>query len=218
MGRRPRLLDISRSLSPATPVYPGDPPLRFEPVMQIGADCPCSLTQLVLSTHTGTHLDPPSHFLPGGASLDQLSLERFLGPALVVAVEGNRVEPGHLEGAHLRGRSLAGANVLFRTRDSERPETEPFGEDFASISGEAAALAVSLGVNLVGVDSPSVDPFGSEDFPAHRALLGAGVLILEGLYLGEVDPGWYTLVAFPLKISGGDGSPLRAVLIDDGAP
>ena len=186
--------DISRAIAPGAVVYPGDPAIRMETV------CP-GLTALHWSTHTLTHIDPPAHFIPGGASIDQIPLTRFHGPALVVAVAGPVVLAEHVVPAQ---------NLLFKTQ-SGWSDTR-YLEDHVYISLEAAEKLAQLGVNLVGIDYLSVDRHGDPAFPAHHTLLRAGVLILEGVDLSAVEPGLYTLLAMPLKIANGDGSPVRAVL------
>lgn len=205
-----RLIDISRTIHDGAVVYPGDDPLRMERGWTIGPDCPFNMTRLGWTTHFLTHLDPPLHFFAEGASVEQIPLERFLGAALVVEVKGERVEAGDLPA----GEPLQGVSLLFKTRHSAAFDPHRYDEGHVYVSEEAARAMVAQGVNLVGIDYLSVDRFGDEAFPAHRTLLGGGVLVLEGLDLAAARPGRYTLAALPLKIAGGDGSPVRAVLIE----
>lgn len=159
------------------------------------------------TTHLLTHVDAPLHFIPGGATLDTIELSRFHCQAVVVEVDGPVVTAEHVP-----ERPLADWGVLFRTRNSDRPETAPFDTEHVYIDQEAAQLLVKRSVNLVGIDYLSVDRFGDEQYPVHRCLLGAQVLVLEGLLLADVAAGNYTLSAWPLKIAGADGSPVRALL------
>ena len=202
--------DISRAISAKSVVYPGDDALQVEPLCSIDPSCPCNITRLGWTTHFLTHVDPPLHFVEHGASLDDVPLERFIGDALVVEVAGDFVSvtdiPSEVESK--------GISLLFKTRNSAISEDQPFETNHVYISGEAAEAAAARGVNLMGIDYMSVDRFGDDNYPAHRALLSNNVLILEGLNLTGVPAGRYTLVALPLKIAGGDGSPVRAVLLD----
>jgi arylformamidase len=162
---------------------------------------------LVFPAHILTHMDAPRHFFPMGAGLDELPIQRFAGPAEVIAISGDCVLTGHIP------ETSRGVSLLFRSRNSG-PWSSEYDEKHVFISPEAAQLIVERGANLAGVDYLSVDPFDSEDFPAHRILLGAGVLILEGLDLQAVSPGTYFLLAFPLKLAQADGAPVRAVLLE----
>jgi arylformamidase len=208
-----RLIDISRPIASGAVVYPGDPPLEVERLCTAGEDSPCTISRLGgWTTHVLTHVDAPLHFVPGGATLDDTPLDRFVGEALVVEVEGDAVLPEHLPA----GADLLGVAVLFKTRNSVvpgGPGATGFREDHVYVSAAAASVAVARRVNLVGIDYLSVDRYGDEAYPAHHILLGNGVLILEGLDLVGVGPGRYTLVALPLRIAGADGSPVRAALI-----
>jgi arylformamidase len=192
------VIDISRTITAGAPVFPGDPPLRIESHSRIASGAACNMLRLECTNHILTHLDAPNHFFDGGATLDELPLARFAGPALVIDSPSREIPPEALPA------DPAGLNVLFRT-----------GREDGYLSPAAAAALASRGANLAGIDSLSVDPLDSQDFAAHRTLLGNGVLILEGLDLAGVAPGRYTLIALPLKIERADGSPVRAVLFAD---
>lgn len=203
------IIDISRTISSQSVVYPGDDPLQLDKLCGIQPGCPCNITRLGWTTHFLTHVDPPLHFVENGASLDEIPIDRYFGEALVIEVDGDSVLESHIPTTGL----AKGVNLLFKTRNSKRGDTEPFDADHVYVSRHAAQSAVEAGVNLVGIDYISVDRYGDEEYTAHRILLLNNVLILEGLNLSHVAPGRYTLVALPLKIAGGDGSPVRAVLI-----
>lgn len=159
--------------------------------------------------HTGTHVDAPSHFLPGGATVDQLPLEILLGKARVVEVPAReRVDRGALEALDLRD----DLRVLLKTRLSGQLLKGGHQQDHVYLSEDAALYLAQAGIKLVGFDYLSVDRFGSADFAAHHALLGHGVIVLEGLDLSAVEPGEYEMACLPLRIAGGDGAPARVVL------
>ncbi len=209
MSKQEILHDISRRISPDAAVYPGDDPLGFSTVCVIGDEAPCNITGLSgWTTHFLTHLDPPRHFVPGGASLDEIPLARFVGPAIVVDVSGDVVTMANVP------EGIQGKSVLFKTRNSNQ-DPAIFDENHVYIDKSAADLLVERAPNLVGIDYLSVDRFGDEEYPAHRGLLGHNILVLEGLDLSGVTPGLYRLVALPLKIKEGDGSPARAILIEE---
>ena len=203
-----RIFDVTLPLSAELPVFPGDPPYARDEVLRLADGHPCNLSRLTLSAHAGTHVDAPRHFLPEGEAVDELPLDRLVGPARVVSVAPGRPAVGVDDLGDLEGAT----RVLFKTRNSGRPSHGAFAEDFAYLETEAAAALVACGVELVGIDSLSVERFGSRHFPVHHALLSAGVIIVEGLDLSAVEAGDYELVCLPLRVVGGDGAPARAIL------
>ena len=192
------IIDISRPIGPDTPVWPGDPPVLIEPVARIEAGDPADVSRLVLGTHTGTHVDPPAHFLPGTGTVDVLPLDVLIGPAVVAHFPGGPIDRAALESLSLPEGST---RLLLRT-----------GGDTGALTPDGARYLVERGVQLVGADTLSLEP-DSRDYPVHRILLGVNVVIVEGLDLSAVAPGSYQLVCLPLRIVGGDGAPARAVLI-----
>lgn len=203
-----KLIDISRTISDRTTVYDGDEAPILGQLCSIGPEAPCNMQTLEnWTTHLLTHVDVPRHFIPHGATLDKVALDRFLCPALVVDVAGDAVTEHDVP-----DRPLSGWAVLFRTRNSQLAETAAFDPVHVYVDGPAAQRLVDASVNLVGIDYFSVDRFGDEEYPVHRTLLAAGVLILEGITLQDVVPGEYRLSALPLRIDGADGSPVRAIL------
>ncbi|HEX8696847.1 MAG TPA: arylformamidase [Longimicrobium sp.] len=204
-----RILDVTRPLFAGIPVWPGDAPCRVGWSLRLDEDGPVNTAHLSLSAHTGTHADGPYHVLEDGARIGAAPLEAYLGPARVVDARG-RDEIG---ADWLAERLANGAErVLLRTGCWTDPAVFP--TRFPAPTPEAAALLVSRGVRLVGTDAPSVDPFDSDDLPAHRALLGGGVAILENLLLDDVSPGEYELIALPLRLAEADSSPVRAILLE----
>jgi arylformamidase len=215
------IIDISLSIGADTPVWPGDPPVSVEPVARLEAGDVAGVSRLVLGTHTGTHVDPPAHFLPGGVAVDELPLDVLVGAAVVADVTGGGpIDAGRLEALGLPGGTT---RILLKTADGKAADGKPAvgGRAPAPARGlpstgfvtpDGARWLVDHGVRLVGVDTLSIEP-ATADYPVHRLLLGAGVIIVEGLDLTAAPAGRYQLVCLPLRIAGGDGAPARAVLV-----
>ncbi|MGH2732237.1 MAG: cyclase family protein [Actinomycetota bacterium] len=205
-----RLFDISRTIGPDAVTYPEDPPPGTEALCVIGDDAPCNITRLTgWTTHFLTHVDAPLHFIQGGPSLDDIDPARFISQALVLENSADAIGPSDVPPRV----EIEGKSVLFKTRNSTDPAPGGFDEKHVYLSAEAAAELAAGRANLVAIDYLSVDRYGDDNYPAHRTLLEANVLILEGIDLADVPPGRYMLVALPLKIAGADGSPVRAVLL-----
>jgi arylformamidase len=202
-----RILDISPVIGPGVAVWPGDSPLVWEWVSQRARGESVNLGRVTLSPHTGAHVDAPRHLEDGAPDAAALPLESFWGPARVVGwAAGVPLDRAALEALPWDGVRRA----LFRTRQPGRPLAYAAG--YPAFTPEGAAFLAARGVQLVGVDTPSVDPFESPDLPAHRAFLAAGVAVLECLELAAAAPGDYELVALPLRIAGADATPVRAAL------
>ncbi len=205
-----RSIDISMPLRPDMPAFPGDPPFRSTPVQELARGDPYRLSRLELGSHTGTHLDPPGHFLVDGAAADAFDLDTLCGPCEVLEVRprGPAIVAQELD-ALARGTT----RVLLKTPNSARwTGGLRFFEDYVGLGLDAARRLIERGVKLVGLDALSIESDSSGSYPVHRALLSAGVTILEGLLLAAVEPGPYELLCLPLRIAGGDGAPARAVL------
>ena len=205
-----RIYDITVPLSPALPVYPGDPEVTITPLAQLQWGDAANVSRLVLSSHTGTHLDAPRHFFAEGLTIDGLDLHVLMGPARVCTFPQVTT---HLTADDLRPLGLAGTKrLLLQTPNAALWQKTGFQTNYVALTESAAYLLVEMGVQLVGIDYLSVDAFERQDFPVHRILLRAGVLILEGLDLRAVPPGDYELLALPLLLQHGDGAPVRAIL------
>jgi arylformamidase len=205
-----RIYDITVPLSPALPVYPGDPEVTITPLAQLQWGDAANVSRLVLSSHTGTHLDAPRHFFAEGLTIDGLDLHVLMGPARVCTFPQVTT---HLTADDLRPLGLAGTKrLLLQTPNAALWQKTGFQTNYVALTESAAYLLVEMGVQLVGIDYLSVDAFERQDFPVHRILLGAGVLVLEGLDLRAVPPGDYELLALPLLLQHGDGAPVRAIL------
>jgi arylformamidase len=206
-----RTIDISMPVHAGMPAFPGDPPVGSVPVRQVDRGDPYNLSTWRLGSHAGTHVDPPLHFLPGGAAADRLDLGVLNGPCWVAEVAGSVTSIGTAELARV---PTGCRRVLFRTSNSRRWDSgAPFFPDYVALTLPAAKELLHRGVQLVGVDALSVESDPSERYPVHHLLLGAGVAILEGLRLGEAGEGEYELRCLPLRWVDGDGAPCRAVLI-----
>jgi arylformamidase len=198
------LFDVSVPIRPGMVTYPSDPDVRFERVSSIESGDVVNLTRIDLGAHSGTHVDAPVHFLDEGAGIESLPLDALVGPARVVDATGIHGDVGE---EALQSLPAGVERVLFKTRNSELWSQETFAEDFAKVSPAAARRLVELGVRLVGIDYLSIG-----DPEAHRTLLGAGVVAIEGLDLRSVEPGDYELICAPLKLVGSDGAPARVLL------
>jgi arylformamidase len=209
------LYDISVPIREKMPVWPGDPGVRISLALSMERGDPANVSALAMGAHTGTHVDAPHHFVQGRETVDQLDLRTLVGPCRVFQIATD----DEIDVTHLRGLPLKGvARALFKTSNSQLwAARDDFFEDFVSLTPMAAQFLVQMGVKLVGVDYLSVESYHARGAPAHLALLGAGVVILEGLNLAEVPPGEYELMALPLKVAGADGAPARAILRTIGA-
>ena len=206
------IYDITLTITPTLPVWPGDPPVRLSQPSHLERGDICTITRLDISAHTGTHLDAPAHFIRGGATVESLDLHTLIGPALVVDARGC----GHLTAGTLEALAIPPGvpRLLLRTDNSalwQRGQTT-FTENFVAIEPSGAHWLVQRGVRLVGIDYLSVAPF-DDGVPTHQILLGAGVIAVEGLNLSAIEPGEYQLICLPIKIGGSDGAPCRAVLV-----
>lgn len=203
------IYDISPMIDEDIAVWPGDTPFSSHTSAQLRDGDAVNLSDIRLSCHTGAHADAPSHFLDRGPSIDEVALEPYLGDCVVLdvrAIEGRVIGGGDLD-------SLArdpAPRVLLRTRT--KTDRRRFDDAFSYLDVGAVDLLASLGVLLVGLDSPSVDAFDSTDLPVHHALHRHGILNLESLRLDDVPCGRYELIALPLPLRGRDASPVRAVL------
>jgi arylformamidase len=209
-----RTYDISLTITPELPVYPGDPAIVLERIAKIEDGASSNLTHLSMSVHVGTHVDAPFHFLGGNASTaESLPLNLLIGRAYVLSLPDNidQITTSDLQQAEIPPRTR---RLLLKTRNSKlwlRKEKK-FQTNFVGLNSEAAQYLVNRGIKLVGIDYLSVAPFHQGE-ATHRILLKAGVVIVEGLNLSEVSQGRYTLYCLPLKLAGSDGAPARAILI-----
>ena len=203
-------IDVSVRLRDGMAHWPDNPAVRVERLTDVERGDPATVSRLSFGSHTGTHMDAPLHFLRGGAGLDELDLEAVIGPCRVIGIE----DPEAVRAAELERHDLReGERVLFRTRNSPSCwQQDGFVEDFVYVSAEAARHLAERRVRCVGIDYLSVGGFLRDGAETHRALLGAGVWIVEGLDLTHAPPGAYELVCLPLLVDRSDGAPARALL------
>jgi arylformamidase len=195
------IYDITRDLSADAILYPGDIRPRFREI----DNGQYRVTEMTIGTHSGTHIDAPSHYLEGGRTVDQIPLDVLAGSARVLDCSDVEtvIGPGSLAG-RLRGvRTL-----LLKTWFSRREQFDP---GYPALSLEAADLIIEAGITCLGTDAPSIEAF-SGDGSVHRRLLGGGTVVLELLDLAAVPEGDYHMVALPMRLAGADGSPVRAIL------
>lgn len=205
-----KIYDITVPISNDLPVYPGDPPIEIRTTLSLENGDIARVSHLSMSTHVGTHIDPPYHFIKDGKTLDQLPLDVLIGPVRVVDCgEAAIIDRPLLERLPLAGSS----RIIFKTVNSRIwHESRVFRTDFVYIEKDAAELLVELGVQLVGIDYLSVEKYDFDEPATHWTLLGNNVVIVEGLDLSMVEPGDYELICLPLRIRNGDGGPARVVL------
>jgi arylformamidase len=206
-----RIYDVSLPLHDGGLIYPGDPEIRIRAHNSIAQGDPANVSALALGSHTGTHVDAPSHFVAGGDAIDRIPIGRLVGPAVVLDLPGELPAVGAAElAAHdLRGQR----RVLLKTRNSALAGRAGFTSDYCALAPDGAAYLLERDVELIGIDYLSVEPFGSDDFAVHHLLLERGVVIVEGLDLSGVAAGIYQFICLPLRLAGLDGAPARAVLI-----
>jgi arylformamidase len=207
-------LDVSIPLDNGMHGWPGDPP--FFRAMHAGTakGDVCNVSTLHLSSHAGTHMDSPFHFLPGTPTLDDIPWDAVIGPARVVPIK-DKTAIGAAELKKLRLK--AGERILFKTRNSTESWKQPtFDKDFVYIAKDGAQYLVDRGIQTVGVDYLSVGGFYKDGVETHHILLGARVWIIEGLNLSAIKPGNYDLLCIPIKLARGDGAPARCLLRKQG--
>jgi arylformamidase len=203
-----RLWDISPPVHAGSPVFPGDAPYSSVWAARIGPGCPVNVSTLTLSPHTGAHADAPLHYDDTGEAIGTLALAPFLGRCRVIhALAGGPL----LQWAQL---AHAGAGlpprVLVRTR--AHAAVDRWDPHLRAFAPETVERLADLGVQLVGIDSASIDPAHSKDLPSHQVIRRRGLRVLENLVLDDVAEGDYELIALPLKLTTADASPVRAVL------
>ncbi|MEH7223996.1 arylformamidase [Bacillus sp. JJ1566] len=202
-----KLIDISQPLNQTTQEWPNDHPFEFALSWSIEKASTVNVGKVTTSTHIGTHIDAPYHFDNDGKKVHELVIELYVGKARVIEISGKK-EIGIED---LQGFDLSGVKRLLIRTNSWKDRTK-FPTSITSLKPEVASFLAGKGVQLVGVDTPSVDQLDSKDLLAHHHLHKNGIYILEGIVLDEVELGDYELIALPLSIEGADGSPVRAVL------
>lgn len=213
-----RIFDITVPISNDMPVWPGDPKVEVEQIDSIDKGAKANVSRICAGVHSGTHVDAPHHFLNNHKGIDTVPLELLTGTAFVlhvpdsvIAINAEFIDKAPIPDGTRR--------ILFKTRNSDfwAGGVKEFQTNFTGVSGDGAEAIVKKGIKLVGVDYLSVGPY-KQGGPTHRTLLGAGIVIVEGLNLSEVPQGQYSLYCLPLRIAGADGAPARAILVQRSNP
>jgi arylformamidase len=204
--------DVTLELSPQIIGLPGDQAPRFEELKSIFHGDPYNLTAITLGSHTGTHIDVPKHFYDDGLTVERLDLNHLLGAARVIEIRGRKA----IDRVDLQNHALRqGEIVLVKTDNSDLITRDSFDPTFTYLTPDAARYLVESCIKTLGFDYLSVEGLDNPVPEVHYLLLSNNIVIIEGLDLSRVDPGDYQIVALPLKIKGGNGSPTRVVLIQE---
>ena len=208
MTKTPRLWDISPPVHGGSPVFPGDTPFGLQWAARIGPGCPVNVSTLTLSPHTGAHADAPLHYGDEGAAIGQVPLEPFIGRCRVIHAIGcgPLVLVQHLQHAL---QDLP-PRVLVRTY-AQQPQ-DRFDDELPAYAPDTVRALADLGVQLIGIDSASIDPASSKSLDSHQVIRQRGLRVLENLLLDDVPEGDFELIALPLKLTTACASPVRAIL------
>lgn len=210
------ILDLTREISTDTKVFPGSPLPKF--ITWNKMDVHNYYSEVIfMSTHTGTHMDAPSHFVTGVSSIDQIPVDRFISRATLIKVaktSDELITAGEIEASKVK--ILEGNSVVFSTSWENEVDNDYYFTHSPGLSEDAAEYLINKKVNAVCIDSPSIDRGSDSNFPVHKLLLNKEVLIVENLCnLGKIDNQNFTLIMIPLKLSGASGSPIRAIATDE---
>lgn len=202
-----KLWDISPTVTPDAPIFPGDEPYALRWTATLTPDCPVNLSSITMSPHVGAHADAPLHYANGAAAIADVALDAYLGRCRVIhAIAcGPLIRIEHLQHAEAE----LPPRVLVRC--CQRADTQ-WNPEFSAFAPETVEWLAARGVRLIGLDTPSVDPASSKSLDSHQRLLRLDLRVLENLVLDEVPEGDYELIALPLKLAGACASPVRAVL------
>jgi arylformamidase len=204
-----KLIDVSVPLDANLATYPGNTPFTLEPIKRIARGDSSNVSSLHMSAHAGTHVDAPRHYFDSAVGTDELPLEMLLGRVRVIEVTTRKgIGADELAGANLS----EDVRVLIKTSNSRLWGSPEFHTDFVGVTESGAKFLLDHGIKVVGVDYLTVEEYKKPGAPAHHVLLGAGIIVIEGLNLREVDPGVYEMFCLPLRVVGSDGAPARVVL------
>lgn len=210
MSKATDWIDVSVPIHNGMHFWPGDPPPYITTHVSTKKGDVCNVSAIYTSSHMGTHMDAPLHFIHGGKSMDALPWDAVIGLARLVEIKDKTaIKPAELKKLKLQ----AGERILFKTPNSAKSwKKETFDKDFVYIAKEGAQYLVDCGIKTVGVDYLSVGGFYKDGIPTHHILLGAEVWIIEGLDFSKVKPGNYEMICLPIKFQGGDGAPSRCLI------
>lgn len=209
------ILDLTREISTDTKVFPGSPLPKF--ITWNKMDVHDYHSEVIfMSTHTGTHMDAPSHFVTGVSSIDKIPIDRFFSRAILIKItkaSDELITANEIEASNVR--ILEGDSIVFSTLWENEVNNDHYFSHSPGLSEDAAEYLINKKVNAVCIDSPSIDRGSDSNFPVHKLLLNKEILIVENLCnLSEINSQNFTLIMIPLKLSGASGSPIRAIAID----
>lgn len=205
-----RYIDISPLISSRSPVFPGDQPFEQTFSLDWPQGSHLSLSWMKSTLHVGAHADAPYHYHRDGQTIEERDLKLYLGPCQVI--DARHVGARRMQVDDFDLRLIKAPRVLFKT--CSFAHYEPFQEEFTSFSPALIHALAALDVQLIGIDTPSIDPGSAKELSSHQAIFHENIAVLEGLDLDEAQPGVYELIALPLRIAGGDASPVRAILLE----
>ena len=210
-----KIHDITLTLRAGMVVWPGDPEVELGRIKKIEEGANANVSSIAMGVHTGTHVDAPYHFLSDGDTVENMLLEVLIGKVKVIEIDDqvDVITRDVLERIHLED---CIERVLFKTRNSKylADYRVGFKEDFVGIDAGASELLVEKGIKLVGIDYLSIAPY-KRSRPTHEVMLGAKMVIIEGVDLSGVEPGDYILYCLPLKLKNTEGAPARVILIEE---
>ncbi len=204
-------IDVSLVLKPDMVHWPSDPPFAVERVRDMNKGDTVNLSKIIMGAHSGTHVDAPVHFIKDGKGVDQTAFDALIGPARIIEI----ADPDTIKKKELAGHEIKkGERILLKTRNStdEILYKDTFTEHFVYMETDAAEFLVSRGIKTLGVDYLSVGGYKKNGPDVHRMLLGAGIVIIEGLDLTKIRPGLYDMICLPIKIVDSDGAPARTIV------
>jgi arylformamidase len=204
-----KLYDATAPIKEKMLLYPGDPEVRLDPYFMTHKGDACNLKRLCMGTHTGTHIDAPSHYLEREGGVDRIDPDVFMGPGVIINLRGSvaidrRALVSSMMGDHKR--------VFFKTSNSAKMLLSKFQEDYVYLTEDGAEYLIENGVLMCGIDYLSIEKYHTPTAPVHKKLLKAGIVIVEGLNLLDIPSGPCEIYCLPLKIEGGDGAPARALI------
>jgi arylformamidase len=204
-----RFFDATLTISNTLVTWPTDPAVSIRKTRSISRGDSCNVSELKFGSHCGTHIDAPYHFEENGIKIDQIPLEYLIGKVTVFDIKKKeKIDLEDVKSLPLQDK----VRVFFKTINSTYWKLSEFKKDFVYITKEAAQYLVDNDVKLVGIDYLSVEKFNNNYADTHHIFLRKGVVIIEGLDLSNIEAGNYELIALPLKIKDGDGSPARVIL------
>lgn len=201
------IYDISLNIEEGMVSFPGDTIPEFKRIKKIEADN-YNLSNMKVSVHVGTHVDAPSHFIENGRTIEEIPPQRFMGEAQVIEIKNkNEIKKNELESIDFNSNK-----ILFKTNNSNVISENIFYDDFVYLNYEAAEYLIELGIDFIGIDYLTIESIDTTDFAVHKLLLKNNVIVLEGINLIRVEPGNYKMISLPLKLTGAEASPVRALL------